>query len=161
MTCGEKQQPAGGLRSSLLLPLPGCEELDQAGRQRHDQLRNQQELEEEEAVEEALRLRRQHQAVQEVQPHRGQGQAEGRRAPGQALPPGPPVLGHPQAQQGPAVPGQGGEGHRVQADPLAAAAPLQGQRDGPAETEQQQVTRGRFWSTGIPELTDIQTRSTL
>lgn len=131
--------PTGPHWSSLVLPLPGGAELDHCGYQHHDQLRNQQELEEEEAVEETLRLRRQDQAVQEVQPHPGHGQAEGRPAPGQAPPTGPPVLGHAQSQQCPAVPGQRGERHRVQTDPLAAAAPLEGQRDGPVETEQQQT----------------------
>lgn len=133
--------------SSLVLPLPGCAELNHGRYQCHDQLRNHQELEEEEAVEEALWLRRQDQAVQEVQPGPGQGQAEGCRAPGKTPAPRPPVLGHAQSQQGPAVPGQRGERHRVQTDPLATVAPLEGQRDGPVETEQQQM--GRTQTTGL------------
>lgn len=95
----------------LVLPLPGCEELNQSRTNSHDELRNHQELEEVEAVEEAVRLRGQDQAVEKVEPDGGEGQVEFGGAPGKAPSCGPPVLGHPQAQQGPTVPGQRGEGH--------------------------------------------------
>lgn len=71
------------------------------------------------------------QPVDVVQPHGGKGQRQSSSASGQRPPARPPALGQTHTQESPADPDQGGEGGRLQTDPVGTAAPLLGQRDGP------------------------------
>lgn len=124
--------------------------MNQSRHKHHHDLRHDGKLNKEEAVEEALRLDRDRQPVDVVQPHGRDGQRQSPRAPGQRPAAGPPVLGQSQTQDGAAVSGQRGERARVQSNPLRAAAPLLGQSNRPEKDIYNFTPLSLFYNTQAP-----------
>lgn len=131
-------------RSLLVLFLFGCENVDQTRNQHHDDLRHQGKLNKDQAVEEALRIDWERQAVYVVESHGWKSQGQGSGSPRQGPSAGLPVQGQPQTKNGPAVPGQGGERGCVQTDPLGVAAPFLSQSYRPLKRKETQADPMRW-----------------
>lgn len=98
--------------------------MDDTRDKQHDHLRHDGVFDEEEYVEKHGVGRGEAVAVDVVEGHGREGQAEGPCGPGKAPPTGLPGLGEAQAYQGPAVAHEGGERAGVQAHPFGVGAPL-------------------------------------
>lgn len=96
-------------------------------------------LQEETAIEEALWVKWERQAVDVVQPHGRNGQRQSSWGSGQRPSARPPALGQTQTQKSPTVSCQGREGGRLHTDPISMAAPFLSQRNGPVERFQQEM----------------------
>lgn len=123
----------GHLWPFLRLLLFVCEKVNQSRHKHHDDLGHYDIFNEEHAVEEALWLDRDRQAVDVVQSHGWNGQGQSSWGPRKTPSTGLPVLSQAQTQKGPAVSGQRGERGCIQTNPLRVGAPFLGQRNRPVE----------------------------
>ena len=98
--------------------------MDEAGDEEHDDLRHDGVFDEEQRVEDDRVRSGEAEAVDVVEGHGREGQAECPRCPGKAPSARLPGLGKPQAYQGSTGPHEGGERVGVQADPFRVGAPF-------------------------------------